>query len=63
MNSDREYAEFYIKFTKHLSEIQNEYEKLSPRVQYRIAQDASVYLRLRGLELTADTLMTILRKS
>lgn len=61
MNPEKEYVEFQIKLAKHISDIKEEYKKLSPQVQRRIAEDFTVNLQLRGFELTVDTLMNILR--
>ena len=61
MNTEREVVEFHIKLAKHISDIKEEYKKLSPQVQRRIAEEFTVYLKLRDIELTADILMNILR--
>ena len=61
MSAEREYAEFQIKFAKHVTDIKDEYQKLSPQAQSRIAEDFTAYLQLRGFELTADALMNMLR--
>ena len=62
MNPNKEYTEFQIKFAKHLSDIQDDYEKLSPQARQLVDRRRNYILWCLRNGTTIETIVQILQK-
>lgn len=57
MNSQQEYEQFWLKFSKTIRDIEDDFNHLSPENQQRISQEATAILRSYGHTITFEDLM------
>ena len=57
MNSQQEYEQFLVKFSKIIRGIKDDFNHLSPENQQRFAKDANAVLRGYGYVITVEDLM------
>ena len=57
MDSQQEYEQFLVKFSKTIRDIKDDFKNLSPENQQRISQEANAILRSYGRAMTLEDLM------
>ena len=57
MNSQQEYEQFMVKFSKAIRDIKDDFHHLSPENQQRISKEANAFLREYGRAITLEDLM------